>query len=176
MHTAADHVATKDHSKYLTHAQRNMIATAVKIAPLQSAGELVRNVQNSPTKQIDAALRQLVVLLVRKEQREINTVLLEGVSVDNSHHTVGKLAKLSDALWFGDAVRKHNVGKCLDVFKVYIVGRQIMEEDRTVFLTFANVWNLLNIFRAVPLRQHRALRGVLRIRLSYHTMLLCRRG
>ena len=50
---------------------------------------------------------------------------------------------------FGDAVRKHNEGECLDVFKVYIVGRQILEEDRTVFLTFANVWDLLNIFRAV---------------------------
>ena len=44
MHTTADHVATKDQSKYLKHAQRNMIATAVKIAPLQSAGELIRNV------------------------------------------------------------------------------------------------------------------------------------
>ena len=107
MHTAADHVATKDHSKYLKHAQRNMIATAVKIAPLQSAGELIRNVQNSPTKEIDAALRQSVVLLVRKDRREINTVLLEGVSLDN---TVGSLAKLSDALWFGDAVRKHIAG------------------------------------------------------------------
>ena len=34
MDTAAVHVATKDHSKYLKHAQRNMIATAVKIAQL----------------------------------------------------------------------------------------------------------------------------------------------
>ena len=102
--------------------------------------------QNSQTKEIDAALRQSVVRLVRKERREINTVLLEGVSVDN---TVGSLAKLSDAVWFGDAVRKHTAGECLDVFKVYIVGQQIMEEDRMVFLTFANVWNLLNIFRAV---------------------------
>ena len=42
MHTAAEHVqvTTKDHSKYLEHVQRIMIATvtAVKIAPLQSAG------------------------------------------------------------------------------------------------------------------------------------------
>ena len=68
MHTAADHVATKDHSKYLKHAQRNMIATAVKIAPLKSAGELIGTVQNSQTKEIDAALRQSVVLLVRKER------------------------------------------------------------------------------------------------------------
>ena len=70
------------------------------VAPLQSAGELTRNVQNSPTKEIDAALRQSVVCLRQSEERrEINTVLLEGVSVDN---TVGSLSKLSDALWFGE--------------------------------------------------------------------------
>ena len=88
MHTAADHVATKNQSKYLKRAQRNMIATAVKIAPLQSAGELIQvcNVQNSPTKEIDSALRQSVVRLVRKERREINTVLLEGVSFMCSRH------------------------------------------------------------------------------------------
>ena len=74
--------------------------------------------------------------LARKELREINTVLLEGVTVDN---TVGSLAKISDALWFCDAVGKHIAGECLDVFKVYIVGQQIMEEDRMVFITFANV-------------------------------------
>ena len=50
---------------------------------------------------------------------------------------------LSASTWQGKP------GECLDVFKVYIVGRQVMEEDRTVFLTFANVWNLLNIFGAV---------------------------
>ena len=61
-----------------------MIATAVKISPLQSAGELIRNVENSPTKEIDATLRQSVVHLVRKERREINTVLLEGVSADKT--------------------------------------------------------------------------------------------
>ena len=35
------------------------------------------------------------------------------------------------------------------ILKKLIVGRQIMEENRTVFLTFASVWNLLNIFLAV---------------------------
>ena len=32
---------------------------------------------------------------------------------------------------------------------MYIVRLQKMEEDQTVLLTFANVWNLLNIFLAV---------------------------
>ena len=55
------------------------------------------------------------------------------------------------SIWVGDAVSKHIlvVGECLDMFKVYIMGRQIMEEDRMVFPTFAMVWNLLNILRAV---------------------------
>ena len=64
-------------------------------------------------------------------------------------NTIGILANSADAIWCGDDVNEHIAGECLDILKVYIVGQQIMEEDRTVFLTFANVWNLLNIFLAV---------------------------
>ena len=56
--------------------------------PLLSAGELIRSVPNSPNKEMgDAALRRSCVRLVRKERREINTVLLEGVNVDHSVET-----------------------------------------------------------------------------------------
>ena len=41
-----------------------------------------------------------------------------------------------------DAVERHISGECLDIHKVYIIGRQILESDRTVFLTFANGWML----------------------------------
>ena len=40
-------------------------------------------------------------------------------------------------------------GQCLDLHKVYIIGRQILASDRTVFLTFANAFDLLNLFRSV---------------------------
>ena len=73
LHNSADHVGSKDLSKFLKHSQRHMIASAVKVAPLQSPGELIRNVQNSQTKEIDAALRKSVVRLVRKETRKINS-------------------------------------------------------------------------------------------------------
>ena len=56
--------------------------------------------------------------LVRKERRQISSILIEGVAVDN---TIGSLAKLADDLWLGDAVNKHVAGECLDIFKVYIV-------------------------------------------------------
>ena len=91
------------------------------MAPLQTPGKPICNVQNSPTKEIDAALRKSVVRLVRKERRQINSVLLEGVVVDN---TIGSLAKLTYAIWLGDTVKKHiavNLSVCLDIFKVYIV-------------------------------------------------------
>ena len=96
-----------------------MIASTIQVAPLQSAGELIHNIQNSLTKVIDATLRKLVERLIRKERRQINSVLPEEVVVDN---TIRSLAKLTDAIWFGDVVSKHIAGECLDMFKVYIVG------------------------------------------------------
>ena len=146
-HTAADHVSHKDQAKFLSHQQKDMIASAVKIAPLQTSGELIRDVQDSPTKKIDAKLKQSVSRLVRKERKRINKIILEGVPVDN---TLGSLAALSDTLWFGKALEQHKAGNCIpDVHKVYVIGRQILASDRTVFLTFANPFDLLNLFRSV---------------------------
>ena len=86
----------------------NLIATAVKLSPLQTSGELIRNVQVSQGKKIDAKLKasvtQLVACAVRKERTDINKVLLEGATVYN---TIGSLAALSDAIWFADAVKLH---------------------------------------------------------------------
>jgi hypothetical protein len=74
-------------------------------------------------------------------------VSLEGIEIDN---TVGSLARLAEALWVGDAITKHKEGeRCLELFKVYCIGKQTMSSDRTVFLTFTTVWNLLNFWRSV---------------------------
>ena len=55
------------------------------------------------------------------------------MTIDN---TIGSLAALSETLWFGTALKAHVQGHCLDLHKVYIIGRQILASDRTVFLTF----------------------------------------
>ena len=102
--------------------------------------------QDSQTKHIDAKLKKSVTRLVRKERKNINKILLEGVAINNTN---GSLAALSDAIWFGDAVKAHPHGECLDVHKVFIIGRQILASDRTVCLTFANTFDLLNIFQSV---------------------------
>ena len=95
--------------------------------------------QDSLTKHIDVKLKNSVSRLVRKQRKHINKILLGGVTIDN---TISSLAALSDAIWFGDAVKAHQQGHCLDMHKVFITGRQILASDRTAFLTF----DLLNFF------------------------------
>ena len=106
-------------AKFLSHQQMSLITTAVKLAPLQTSGERIRNVQDSPTKHIDAKLKGSVTRLVRKERKNITEIQLEGVTIDN---TIGCLAALSEFLWFSTAVKEHVQGQCLDLNKVYIIG------------------------------------------------------
>jgi hypothetical protein len=68
------------------------------------------------------------------------------VTVDN---TVGSLAQLAEKLWICAAIREHEVeGQCMDLFKTYVIGKQILDADSTIFLTFANLFNILNLWRA----------------------------
>ena len=145
-HTAQDHACEVDKGKFLKFAQKSFIATAVKVAPLQTGSELLRNVQDSPTKVIDHKYRKSVDRLVRKSRSEIMNVSLDGVTIDN---TIGSLSRLAEAIWIVDAVKRHEGGqRCLELFKPYCIGKQILESDRTVFLTFATPWDLLNFWRA----------------------------
>ena len=146
-HTAHDHVCERDSGKYLTFQQKSFIANAVKVAPLQTGSELIRNVQDSPTKAIDHKYKGSVDRLVRKQREQIVNVSLDGVVIDN---TLGSLCRLANAIWIVDALEDHKQGvRCLDLFKVYCIGKQIMGSDRTVFLTFATGYNILNLWRAV---------------------------
>ena len=146
-HTAEDHVPEKDKGKFLKFQQKAEIAHAVKIAPLQTASEFLRNVQDSPTKAINHRYKKSVTRLVQKQRREIIAVELDGVTVDN---TVGSLAKLAEKIWIVEAIYEHEVqGKCMPLFKTYVIGKQILDQDSTVFLTFSNIFDILNFWRAV---------------------------
>ena len=48
IHTAQNHL--EDKAKFLTRQQRSLVATAVKLAPMKSASQLLMRVQDSPTK------------------------------------------------------------------------------------------------------------------------------
>ena len=104
-HSLADH--ENESAKFLSQKQKAFIASAVKIAPMQTASQLLQNIQDSPTKSIDRTLKKSVARQIRKERQSLTTVTLEGVEVDN---TLGSLAQLSMELWFGTALSKHKRG------------------------------------------------------------------
>jgi hypothetical protein len=145
-HTAEDHSKAKDMSRHLAFEDKCLIHQAVKLAPMQSAGSLMRNLQDSPSKKIDYRHANSVKNHVRKERRSITTFLLDGVEIDN---TLGSLSRLSDQLWFADALAQHRSGQCIDLFKPFVIGRQFFDAERTIMLTVSNVWNLLNPMRTV---------------------------
>jgi hypothetical protein len=86
---------------------------------------------------------------VRKQLEQIVNVLLDGVEITEIDSTFGSLSRLANAIWIVDAMEDHKQGVlCMDLLKVYCIGKQIMGSDCTVFLTFVTGYNLLNIWRA----------------------------
>jgi hypothetical protein len=92
-HTTEDHHEEERGIKYLSHKQKCLVAAAVKIAPMQTAKQLLQNIEGSPSKVIDCTLTKSVVRMVRKERRSLTAVALEGVDVDNSREGTGRRAE-----------------------------------------------------------------------------------
>ena len=74
-HTAQHHSKDKDKSVYLSYEEKTFVKKAVKISPMQSAGDLFRNVQDTD-EAIDFSLKKSVQYHVRKERRGIRAYLL----------------------------------------------------------------------------------------------------
>ena len=119
-HTPQHHGKDKDKSVFLSYEEKTFVNKAVKISPMQSAGDLLSNVQDTD-EAIDFSLKKSVQYHVRKERRGIRAYLLDDVEVDD---TLGSLSRLSDKIWFKTALDQHNAGQCMDLFKVYCIGRQ----------------------------------------------------
>ena len=117
-----------------------------EISSFADIGQAYPQCARLTVQKIEAKLKASVTRLARRERKNITKIQLDCVTVDN---TLGSLSALSDSLWFGNALDQHKAGNCLDVHKVYIIGHQILAADRTVLITFANVFDLLNLFRSV---------------------------
>ena len=87
----------------------------------------MRNIQDSPTKQIDYRLVNSVKNFVLQERRSITNFLLDGVEIDN---TLGSLSRLSDQIWFPDALAEYRSGHCIELFKTFVIGRQFFDAER----------------------------------------------
>ncbi len=98
---------------------------------------------------MDRTLTKSVARMVRKESKSLTAVALEGVDVDN---TLGSLVKLAEVLWIDTAFEQHKQGECIDLFKPYVIGRQFLETDSTMFLSVATCWNQLSIFCSLAAR------------------------
>ena len=106
---------------------------------------VAHNTGNSLIKRIDIKQKLSVEQLSCAERNR--PFFCEGVTVDNF---ICSLNLFSDAMWFGKGVERHIKDECMGVFKVFIIGRHNMVADSTIFLSFANVCSLLNLFRASP--------------------------
>ena len=103
---------------HLSFQEKTFVKKAVKILPMQSAGVMLLNVQDT-NDTIDFSLKKSVQYHVRKELCRIRAYLLDEVEVDD---TLGSLSRLSDKIWFKTALDQHNAGKCMDLFRVYCIG------------------------------------------------------
>ncbi len=102
-HTTQDHEEEQG-IKFLSHKQKCLVAAAVKVAPMQTAKQLLQNIEGSPSKVIDRMLSKYVARMVRKERKSLTVVALEGVDVDN---ILGSLVKLAEVLWIENAFKHH---------------------------------------------------------------------
>ena len=66
-HTAADH--KDDSPRYLTVDKQDFVRKAVKTAPMNTTSELIKNVQDSPTNQIDPKLK-------RSRRRSVTSLIM----------------------------------------------------------------------------------------------------
>ena len=107
IHTPDDHSEEKNRLKFLKPKAKSLIKTAVKIAPHQTATDLLRNVQESPTKRINNDLKKSVARAIRKERVQANKVTLGGIELDN---TLGTLRQITDVFWFKTALKEHRSG------------------------------------------------------------------
>ena len=92
MHSDEDHADEKNKLKFLKPQQSAFLRQAVKISPQQTAGDLIKNIQSSPSKKIPADLKHSVARAIRKERSKLCTVMLGGVELDN---TLGALRQVT---------------------------------------------------------------------------------
>ena len=89
--------------------------------------------------------RRSVDSLVRAERSKVCQGWLAQTGFTNDY---GSLATAAEHLWFGNALKAHQEGeKCIDLYDMYFIGRQIDCGNHTVQMTASSTHKLLNIGR-----------------------------
>ena len=146
-HNASSHA--NDTGKGLKYVQRKALEQAVRVAPLQSAKALARNMSNlSPTKHVDWKQYKAVGRLLNKVRADLTSVQLCGLRVDSSH---GSLHELCTSLDFPGKVIRHNDEADafhLDLFDPVCLHHEISAEHNLVIMVFSTPWMMRNHARA----------------------------
>ena len=114
--------------KYLSHKQ---MFRGDSSEGCSYAKQLLQKIEGSPSNLIYRMITKSVVHMVSNERQSLYADALEGVDVDN---TLGSLVKLADVLWIEKAFKLHKQGEFIDLFKPYVIGRQFLASDRTIYL------------------------------------------
>ena len=74
---------------------------------MNTAAELLKNVQASPTKQIDPKIKHSVTSLIRRERAKLLKVECDGMELTSD---IGSLRRLADKNFLKPAVQQHIAG------------------------------------------------------------------
>ena len=150
VHDAESHHPDKDKSKHLKLKQIEAIETGVRIAPNQSARQLRRNLVNlSPSKRVDPKLLRNMKRQVVKVRAELTLEQLDTHKIDDSF---GSLVRYADAKWFPTLFANHIDPAAdfhLDMYDVFVIGKDINAREDIVYLNFSTLWHLCNILRNI---------------------------
>jgi hypothetical protein len=97
-----------DKSKKLNYQQRIAVAKVVKVNPAATCSDVRVALQRlSPSGKVQPGLARSVKSVVKIQKKKSFGALAGGVVVTNSFASI---AALSERLWFGDIISKHNLG------------------------------------------------------------------
>jgi hypothetical protein len=106
-HTKEDYkedILVEEHCiKFLSHQQKILVASAVKGTSIQTARQLLQNLDGSP-KVIDRSLSKSVARFVGQKRKFFTAIALEGVEVSNF---LDSLAQSAEVLWINSARKLH---------------------------------------------------------------------
>ena len=122
---------------------------------MNTASELMKNVQDLPTKKIYPKLKDYVARLIRHGRAKLLTAVCDGVELNSD---IGSLKTLVDKIFIKDAntgTHTHGLSigspQCIGFFKTFCIGKgckTFVGSERCTMIAFST-FNLLNMIRCI---------------------------
>ena len=112
------------------------ILFAVKTAPMNIVAELIKNVQDSSTKQIDSKLKRSATRLIRSERAKLLKVEGDSVKLTSDVVPLKTVKRLAVKFFLKPAVQQHiacvesSATQSIDSFKTFCIGKAFIGSER----------------------------------------------